>query len=516
MSPSQRYQGQKEIMLKKIIIIGIAILMVLLCIFLIALNFINTKTEKKQQNIISGQFSSIKEILEHYGCKYKGEKNSELDEFEIDIYTIFKCNLYDGEDSNEKFYNNVINEIAKFVNYTNFRIIDEDKEEQIEIQVLCNNGKIEKILINGIEDYFIYMDSQISLSKYKELKTTDILVQAQEVINCIQNNWNSNIVFGSRESIFQNYYIYFDEGIKTRKINGKIYNIIFTDKYKNPVVNGLNVGMDNRDVISKLGEPTFKNDDMSVIGYKSKDIYVFFEKNQISIYRNTKEEGFDEFFELVDEFLDEKYSLLEFMNELTYLWPDYDEYTYDAETVFLSYPNKGVDIKINYDNMDGIILYNNIGVNQKIVNKYLEHTEFLAQLQVDNVFKAEERRFNNEENLNTKCKEYKEEFEKEDKGNRGEIYDYYMKMSENNSIMCTYFIAKNAEFPNCELNENINSYIWINDYCFAYSIRSKGIYYYDLKNQVKGTIITGDDEYKIESYENGILKYDEKEIQIQY
>ena len=53
-------------------------------------------------------------------------------------------------------------------------------------------------------------------------------------------------------------------------------------------------------------------------------MYVFFEKGQISVYRNIKE-NYDSFFELVDRFLNGEYNFLKFMNELTYIWTDYDE-----------------------------------------------------------------------------------------------------------------------------------------------------------------------------------------------
>lgn len=516
MSQKQRYISQNRIISKKILITAIVFLAIILSIFLIALNLAHKKQEK-QQAVMSGQFSSIQDILEYYGCKTIRIKENATEGFVVDIYTEFKYDLYEGEKSNEKFYNDVINQIATFLNYQSFRMIDTSKEDEIEIQVIGNGSAIETIYINGIEDYFIYMDSQMSLSQYKTLKTTEVSVQAPELINCMQNNWNTNTEFGTREAIFQNYYIYFDEGIQTRKINGKIYNIIFTKKYPQPVINGFTVGEKNDIIMSRLGEPTFQNKDKSIIGYKSNDLYVFFGNDQISIYPNQKEEGSDEFFALADKFLAEEYSLLEFMNELTYLWPDYEEYTYSEDTVFLSYPSRGIDVKINYDNMDGMILYNNISANQDVINRYLKHTEFVAQLQVDNIFNAEQRRVKKEKDFSTKCKEYEEKFEKQDKRNRGKIYDYYMNMDSNDNIMNVYFIAQNEAFTNCELNESMNSYVWMNDYCFVYSKQGKGIYFYDLQNQKKGSLLTGKEPYKIVSYENGKLTYDEdKVLEIQY
>jgi len=99
------------------------------------------------------------------------------------------------------------------------------------------------------------------------------------------------------------------------------------------------------------------------------------------------------------------------------------------------------------------------------------------------------------------------------KVNYDENYDYYMKMSSNEKIICTYFISQNSQYPNCELSENIESYIWVNDDCFVYSVENKGIYYYDLRNQVKGVVTTGTGKFEIKSYENNILKYQDSEIE---
>ena len=61
----------------------------------------------------------------------------------------------------------------------------------------------------------------------------------------INNNWKSDSVnFGTRESIFDQYYIYQDEGIKVRNISGKIFNIIFMSNYNQNVVEGIFPGVD--------------------------------------------------------------------------------------------------------------------------------------------------------------------------------------------------------------------------------------------------------------------------------
>lgn len=496
---------------RRIIILSAVVALVFAMLILIALlNDIQSNRRQNEQLEVVDEFHSIEEILKYHGCRFIRSRDSSEQGFLIDIYTNFKYDLYENEKSNEGFFQKLIKDVAKFLNYDSFRMIDDSKN--IEIRVIGNKEKVTKIFINGMEDYFIYMDSQISLKEYKEIPLTEFSVESPELINCLQSNWSTATDFGTRETIFQDYYIYFDEGIEVRKVSGKIYNVVFTKNYVKQVINGFTVNENHDIIIRELGKPTFQDDEKNMIGYKGKDIYVFFEKDQISVYRNTQEQGFDEFFTLVDEFLAEKITLLKFMNELTYLWPDYEEYTYDSETVFLSYPNKGIDIKMNYENTNGIVLYNNIGISQEKINPYLEHTEFVAMLQVDNVYNAEIRRVDNKLQFSEKCKEYKGKYETEDTRNRGKNYDYYMEMSSNDDIICVYFISQNPQYPNCELSENIKSYIWLNDDCFIYSIANKGIYYYDLKNQVKGVLITGTGNFEIKSYENGILKYDDSEI----
>lgn len=505
----------KQYKKKQKIIIAIIFFTVFAIIILGIRSSIKNKNAITEIEKETGNFASIENILKHYGCKYIKDGASKEKGYYWDIYTEFKVDLYNSDDtSNEEFYNDIINSIAKFVSYKSFRIFDESKD--ITIETIGNGSYITTIYINGMEDYFIYMDSQNALKEYEEIPNVSLDVQSKEIKNCIQNSWNSNMDFGTRETIFQKYNIYFDEGIETRTINKKIYNIVFTENYKNPVVNGLTVGTDDSTIIKELGAPSFKNEDSTIIGYKSDDIYIFFEKNQISVYRNIKESGFDDFFELIDKFLNDEYELLEFMSELTDIWPDYAEYEYDDNKVFLSYPNKGIDIKINYDNTNGIVLYNNVQMSEKERNEYLKHTEFVALLKVDNVYNAETRRYENLKNLGSKCDKFEEEYVKKNDRNTSDKYKCYADLDSQNSISAMYFISKDGYSPNCELNEGIYSYIWINDDCIAYSQYGKGIYFYDLKNQTKGTIITGNDDYKIESYEDNILKYDDEEMNVQY
>ena len=122
----------------------------------------DTSTELSYDNL-----TTIKQVVEYYKSKYISDDLAQENGYNKEIKLEFAKLPYEEDDtSNEKYYTNFINDIAKVTRYANFIMLDEKNE--ITIKVTCRNRKVEKILINDIEDYFIYMDSQISMKVYKE------------------------------------------------------------------------------------------------------------------------------------------------------------------------------------------------------------------------------------------------------------------------------------------------------------------------------------------------------------
>lgn len=372
----------------KFILIVLFVLVFILLFLLIMVGIL--KSGNKDGDISNLEFDSlttVKEVIEYYKSTYISEEISKNEKLYMDYYLVLKYLPYNEDDtSNEKYYNDLLAKSAKVLGYRSFSMID--KENDIIIEVICNKGKIEKIVINGIEDYFIYMDSQIELKSYEEIPITNFVLESTILNECLNRNWDADLYFGERDSIFDEYYIYQDEGLKVRTIKNQIYNIVFNANYKENVVNGLFPGIDLKNVQATLGIPSFISDDKKVIGYKGERLYIFFTEEEISVYRNLDIE-IDDFYELADEFIAENIDFLDFMNELTYLWPDYSEYTYTADSVFLSYPSKGIEIKLNYDDISGILVYNNIKSSLTKAGKYLEDTNFISRLKIDAVFEAE-------------------------------------------------------------------------------------------------------------------------------
>ena len=86
----------------------------------------------------------------------------------------------------------------------------------------------------------------------------------------------------------------------------------------------------------------------------------------------------------------------------------------------------------------------------------------------------------------------------------------------NNQIYSMKFISTTGDFPNRELNDSIDSYLWLNSDYFLYSKMGKGIYGYNLNDGTVQRLLEGSEDYELKEFKDGILKYDNKEINIEY
>ena len=65
--------------------------------------------------------------------------------------------------------------------------------------------------------------------------------------------------------------------------------------------------------------------------------------------------------------------------------------------------------------------------------------------------------------------------------------------------------------------EVVDTYVWISDNYFVYSIYGKGIYCYDVTNANKITIVEKDYEaFEIKEFKDNVLTYDNKELVLEY
>lgn len=499
-NPKNIFKNKKTIILIVIIIILLIIEIVL-------------SIQKKDSTVIEGsyleKFESVKQIIEYYESEFIAEKNSKDINYYKDIYVDFKYNTFEQEESKQRFYENIIGNVYQFIS-SNYRLIDEEKDLTIEVIGDINSDRLSYYyLINGQENYFENEESRLSLINYEEDKKTKLEMNSEIIKQLVENKWNANINFGTKESTFENYDIYFDEGIEVRKISGKVFNIVFTNKYLNEIVNGIKVGETNANIIRKLGNPTYGNEESTVIGYQSEDMYIFFSNSEISIYRNEKYDT-KEFEKLLSKYIEKEMDIKEFMNELTYVWDDYSKYAYDSNYIQIRYPLKGLEINMTSDSSKGVKIFNNYSKTEKII-KAIKDGKITAKFEENLVYIDEKDRQAIKDGYLYLCDMAKQEREMKNKqiGKDSKKYSYYTTQNEIN------FISIDKENPNETISEQVNTGFWYNDNIFVYSVIDKGIYSYDLVTKVKSTLLEGNEKFTFDSYDNNVIRYDDgKQIQI--
>lgn len=485
---------------KFIIPIVILIFILIILLMLNSLKLLMPESNRAELDRVRNlKFDSIKELLEYYECEYINLENPSEKEFGIQINAKLRLLPYDGKVSHEAFYDDLISDIAIFYDYKNFIIYDE--ANSIKVKIICENGEVSKLIVNGIEDYFNKKREEFALREYIEIPTVKLTTNSQQLNDLISNGWNADYNFGTRESILDGYEIYYDEGIEVKKIQGKVYNIVFTKNYNQPVVDGLLVGDAMANVIKRIGTASFQDNSLNLVGYKGNDFYIFFTKDEISVYRRGTADV-DELLAMLTQFKKEEIDIKVLMNRLTYMWPDYNKYDYNASSLYISYPLKGFEIKVNYNNERGIVFYNNFNASEALIENYLDSEDFKAYLQLDSVYIAEVERIREYKLYKEKYEQISEDFYKSSK------YELVLEKDQNENVISATFISVDGKNPNRELNDAFTSYAWVSDDYFIFGKYAIGLYCYDLKTGNVQTLLDDVSKYEITESSEGRIVYD--------
>ena len=493
---------------RRSILITIAILLIV--IILVAMLI---KNMNKKYNTIE-DFGSVKEVLEYLGCTYIRTENSKDEDYKKNVLVKFNKDLYEDEISNERFFNNLVQMVTRVNEYKSIMLTD--TERNIIIKIKCDEDKKTFLTyyINDIENYFAKQDSNNSISNFQEEDNTKISVNSNILKKAINSKWVTNdINFGSKDSEFEDYNIYFDEGIKVRTVTNKVFNIVFDKNYKEDIVNNIKVGTSLEDIKDKLGTPTYEDSSNNVIGYRNSNIYIFFTEEEVSVYR--VENLYNEkFYQLVEKFVNSEIDFQEFVNQLTTLWPDYDAYANTEEYYMLTYALNGVKIAVTPENKDGIHLYSNyLGLKQnEDIQKFIDSGKVHVDTKTNLVFENEKQRLSASKDLEYSYINYMNNME-QDKPTSNLFY-YRVYKYDDGSIYKVGFLSKDNKNTNNELKDNINSYIWYDDSIFLYGKTRDGIYAYDVINRESMKLIDGQDNFEIKGIEENKLKYDNKSVEL--
>lgn len=364
----------------------------------------------------------------------------------------------------------------------------------INIVVLCNKEEkaITVIYYNGDRNYFERRDNEQNIEQYQEINLTDLTINSSELKKVIENDWQSGKVnFGTKESTFEEYDIFFEEGIKVRTTASTIYNIVFTEKYEKEIINGLKVNDTKEQIQKKLGTPAFTENNL--IGYKGKQCYVFFSENEVSVYRVENNYQNEKFVAMLEELMTNKKQITLF-NTLTDIWNDYDSYTTENGNVFIRYTIRGVEFSFNaiggkiifYQNFNGQLAKN---ITLKDLSKDNIPTYAELKLTTDLVWEAEKERIDirqsyyDEEFIETMYtdaytveeldEQLLEKLSKiEYKTKNFYVFSTAMKSQSGN----LKFISIQREYPDSELKlpAEVSDFTWLNDNNLVYAISRKG------------------------------------------
>lgn len=489
---------------RKIIIISVIVFMIILIVARIIILKKNNNDE--QGTNINTDFQSLEDIITFYESKYIKQEESKTDGYDLDIYIGFKYNLFEENESKENFFKMVIESVIRFEDFQNIRLIDEEKNITIEIKCNKDSNSIVYIAYNGDTDYFKKEISNRSYNNKLEVKTINPEINSEIIAQAINQNWISkNIDFGTQESTLDKYNIYFDEGYKVRTVQGKVYNIIFSKKYDKEVIEGIKVGEDISNIKRKLGE-SYEDSVNNIVGYKTPNFYIFFNEEEISVYPNLKYNT-DEFEKLIKEY-NEKEDIVDFMDKLTDLWPDYDYYEYDTSYIDICYTLKGIRITYNNaENEDGINVYENYQGTLK--NSKTDLSSIIYQLDKNLILEREIGR-------NAGYNFYNDESKKETMQYSSKFLFRPLNKSANGLDRNIQIISLDENYPDNEFDEftEVSNYIWIDDFNLIYSRPGNGIYKYNAGTRVVETIINGEETFELKKYdkETKTLYYDENEI----
>jgi len=496
---------------KKKFIRAVSIIAAILLIIIIAVAIKNAN--KKYDDI--GDFKDVKEVLEYLGCTYIRKTNAKEENYDKKIFVKFNKDLYENEKSNERFFSNLVQMVTAVNKYKSIILIDE--ERNITIKILCNKDRtaLETYYINDIEDYFAKQNSNNNIDNLPEERLLDITINSQILNKAIKTKWIENdINFGSKESEFAGYNIYAEEGIKTKVVGNKVFNIVFTKNYKQPVINNIKVGTSVEEIQKILGIPLYTDTtEIGLIGYKSKDIYIFFTETEISVYRNDTTYS-NEFYDNMKKFANNEIDFQTFVDNLTSIWQDYDEYTVKEDYYKLLYTLKGIEVQVSSANKDGVNIYSNyIGLYKNEDIKSLINSGRVHLCTNENlVHNTEIQRILKDRDLTYAYSSYAQVVEPDKPTSK--LFYYQVTKDENDKVTKVGFLSVDGQNINNELKENMNSYIWYNDSIFLYGKTQDGIYAYDVINRKSKKILSGNDNFEIKGIEGNKLKYDNKSVEL--
>ena len=351
----------------------ISIILICLVIVLITLVYINSldivedETVNQVETVVKEK-ETLSEILAKYDVEYiKRDANK--------IYVTFNFQLYNEDgSSNELKLNNLLNELTNYFKST-YYIINE--KNGIDIKVFYSQNVGAEIFINNKKDFFEETDGKTyyDVNNIKNTLLTNVYVVEDALSYITMKSLRySDLVdrIGEPIGTDEEGYLLFDDGdIRVSKYENAnmVRNMIYSGKYLNSFVSKITEGYSLKKVVEVYGEPAFGSIDEGYVGYRTTEFYLFFYEDEISVYGYGYTSNI-QFEKILQEYtLD--YDIEKLSSTIRAMWRGYHKYEMDVENkkLYLTYPSRGVEIKIDSMDVTGITFYSNYYYSDGLINK---------------------------------------------------------------------------------------------------------------------------------------------------
>ena len=236
----------------------------------------------------------------------------------------------------------------------------------------------------------------------------------------------------------------------------------------------------------------------------SKDLYVCFTTNEISVYPKITY-NYTMFERLLEQYNEDK-DFNSFMNNLTSMWPDYSYYAYDTDYCKISYPLKGVKIDNSTNALNGIQIFQEYTGSLATEHKnyyqvyYKTNDSLILDQELNRLMDKSEIPSDSDTHISSK-------------------YAEKSKLNEDGKKYNIAFFSIDGSNADSELDKNIyaDQTYWYDDDNYIYSINHRGIYIFNATTRKTMVLVEGTDEFNITNfdYTNKILTYDGKDIKIE-
>lgn len=324
---------------------------------------INTQTQINQDNQnsidIEGQEENpIRDIIQKYGSKFVKQEGPS-------IFVEFAKDLYDKNgNSNRNYFQKIIDDLVPYFEIESFYLIDNTKDIYIHVKY---DSKTDEhiIIINEIENFYDKTEGKdyVLVDESEIVPRSGFMILDTYLLTLAVRDFYFNAIsdkIGEGTDLGNGYTSYLDGTMELRTIpTGGVRNIVYNHNYEGMITTEISAGMSLEKIKEIEPDNTFGGLSEDYLGYREDNFYVFFYDNELSFYpysyKNNKT-----FESILKDYIDNK-NLESFVNNLRSRYMAYDHLEYDPETnsADILYSTRGIHIKIQNNETNGITLYSN-------------------------------------------------------------------------------------------------------------------------------------------------------------